>query len=348
MGLDAFQKAIDSGVDMVVMAEPPGFRPPHFEAAVKAGKHVFMEKPLATDAPGVRQVLAAGDEAKRKGLKVGVGLQRHHDPQLRRDRSSSFRTAPSASSSACALYWNGGPPAKTPGPRTGLTEMEYQLRNWYFFTWLSGDHIVEQHIHNIDVCNWLMTPIPSKPRAWAAGRSARARSRARSYDHHFVEFTYADGTKMFSQCRQIPGCWNSVSEHAHGHGGSADIAKAVVQPSGTKAPGNGPAAKGGARPAARQSIRTRSSTTCSSTPSATTSRTTRSSQAAMTTMTAILGRMATYSGKLVKWDEAFNSQLRWRRSGSPGTPSRGTCRTKTEAIPWRCRERAEPFEGAGE
>ena len=145
---------------------------------MKAGKHVFIEKPVATDAPGVRRLLAANEEAKHKGLKVGVGLQRHHDAVYvdlvaaaarRRDRRHHV----------LPLLLGHGQPAKQPVAHAGLTELEYQVRNWYFFAWLCGDHIVEQHIHNLDVCNWVQErPARFGPGASAAGKFAPARNTA--------------------------------------------------------------------------------------------------------------------------------------------------------------------------
>ncbi len=227
-GFDAYQKAIDAGCDMVILATPPGFRPIHFEAAVKAGKHVFMEKPVATDAPGVRQVLAAAEESKKKNLAVGVGLQRRHQKgyieTIKRLQDGIIGDIP-----AVRVYWNG----TTPWVRTRaklndeykhtLSELEYQCRNWYYFTWICGDHIVEQHIHNMDVINWLKNGHPVKANGMGGCEVRKGKDYGETFDHHFVEFEYADGSKMFSQCRHIEGCWNSVSEHVHGATGTCDI-----------------------------------------------------------------------------------------------------------------------------
>ncbi len=201
VGFDAYQKAIDAGCDLVILATPPGFRPIHFEAAVKAGKHVFMEKPVATDAPGVRQVLAAAEEAKKKNL---GGRRRPAAPpseQATSKRSSGSRTAPSATSSPPASTGT----APTPWVRTRaklndeykhtLTEMEYQMRNWYYFTWICGDHIVEQHIHNLDVINWLKNGHPVKANGMGGCEVRKGKDYGEIFDHHCVEFEYADGTQ---------------------------------------------------------------------------------------------------------------------------------------------------------
>ncbi len=149
---DGYQKAI-ALADVVILATSPGFRPIHFEEAVRQGKHVFMEKPVATDAPGIRRVLAAAAEAKKKNLKVGVGLQRRHKANYV-ELVKRIQDGALGDLQVLRCYWNGG-------SRDGVErlpnekEMHYQIRNWYYFTWLSGDHIVEQHVHNIDVCNWV-------------------------------------------------------------------------------------------------------------------------------------------------------------------------------------------------
>nr|MCS5604555.1 Gfo/Idh/MocA family oxidoreductase [Alphaproteobacteria bacterium] len=165
IGFDAYKKAI-SMADVVVLATPPGFRPIHFAEAIKQGKHVFMEKPVAVDGKGVRQVLAAAREANKKNLKVGVGLQRHHQlgyqEVIKRIQDGAIGDIVSA-----RAYWNGGGvwvrDRKSFEQRAGrkLTEMEYQMRNWYYFVWLCGDHIDEQHIHNLDVINWVKGTHPA-------------------------------------------------------------------------------------------------------------------------------------------------------------------------------------------
>lgn len=220
-GFDAYQRVLDANPDVVILATPPGFRPQHFEAAVKAGKHVFMEKPVATDSAGVRKVLAANEEAKKKNLKVGVGLQRHHDPKYQ-ETIKRIQDGEIGDIVLLRVYWNGTRPwvrART----DGLTEMEFQMRNWYYFTWLCGDHIAEQHIHNLDVANWVMGGPPTVAQGTGGRQLPFGSNQGEIYDHHMVEFTYPNGTKLLSMCRHQPNCWNSVSEHAHGTKGTADI-----------------------------------------------------------------------------------------------------------------------------
>jgi predicted dehydrogenase len=308
VGLDAYRKAIDSGVDLVLIAAPPGFRPAHFEYAVKAGKHVFMEKPVATDSPGVRRLLAANEQAKQKGLKVGVGLQRHHDP-VYTDLVKRLQDKVVGDLTFYRCYWNTAAPAKQPISHDGLTELEYQIRNWYFFSWLSGDHIVEQHIHNLDVCNWVQAAPPVSAEG-LGGRQVRVgKEYGNIFDHHFVEFTYANGAKMFSQCRQIPGCLNRVGEFAHGTRGWSDVGGGRIlplgeaevrlrsrgRPRGKAAPADNPYQR--EHDALFAAIRSGQDFN-------------EADNGAHASLTAILGRMATYSGKQVTWDQALASELR--------------------------------------
>src|SRR5580658_6621884 len=233
VGLDAYQHAI-ALADVVILATPPGFRPSHFEEAVRQGKHIFMEKPVAVDGPGVRKVLAAAEDAKKKNLKVAVGLQRHHQkPYI--ETVQRLHDGAIGDIVAMRAYWNGN----TPWVRTRkhgeeeagrpLTEMEYQMRNWYYFVWLCGDHINEQHIHNLDVINWVKQGHPV--RAWGMGgrEVLKGIDNGEIFDHHYVEFEYADGSRCSSQCRHIPGCWDNVSEHVQGTKGTCHVGGNVIR-----------------------------------------------------------------------------------------------------------------------
>ena len=157
-GFDAYKGVLASDVDLVILATPPGFRPLHLEAAIEAGKHVFMEKPVAVDAPGVRRVLRAGEKAKEKNLAIAVGLQRRHEIKYRQT-IAKLKEGLIGDLIYSRAYWNGGGVWTRPR-EDNQTELEYQMRNWYYFNWLCGDHIVEQHIHNLDVINWLMDGFP--------------------------------------------------------------------------------------------------------------------------------------------------------------------------------------------
>src|SRR6266853_6944758 len=228
IGFDAYKQAI-ALADVVVLATPPGFRPIHFEEAVKQGKNIFMEKPVATDAPGVRRVLAAAEEAKKKNLKVAVGLQRHHQLGYL-DTLGRLHDGAIGDIVAMRCYWNGSTPwvkfradlEKKHG--RPLTEMEYQMRNWYYFVWLCGDHICEQHIHNLDVINWVKKGYPVRAHGMGGVEVRKGKDYGEIFDHHAVEFEYEDGSRMYSQCRHINGCWSDVSEHVQGTKGRADMA----------------------------------------------------------------------------------------------------------------------------
>lgn len=299
VGLDAYQKAIDAGTDMVLLCTPPGFRPLQFEAAVKAGKHVFMEKPLATDAPGIRRVMAANEQAKQKGLLVAVGFHLRHEAKHREIVRRIHDGAIGRVKFLRAYFNSSGVWVRDRQP--GDTEMKYQIRNWYYFTWVCGDHIVEQHVHDLDACNWIMNAHPVKAQGMG-GRQVRIGPRfGEIFDHHAVEFTYEDGTKMFSCCRHIPNCWNSFSQHAHGVKGVADIqghGTAILTVDG-QPPKRWRRAEDGHQTEQNDLF----AALVQGRPY------NEAGYGASSTMTAILGRMATYSGQVVNWDEAINSDL---------------------------------------
>ena len=299
VGLDAYQKVMAMPeVDVVILATPPGFRPIHLEAAVAADKHVFMEKPVATDAPGVRKVLQAVKVAKEKDLKIGVGLQRHHQKSYLETLQKIWDGA-IGDVVAMRCYWNNNgvwDPRKTREQVSG--EMEYQLRNWYYYTWLCGDHICEQHIHNLDVCNWLKGNSHPVEALGMGGRQVRTDKKyGEIFDHFAVEYTYADGTKMFSQCRHIRNCWNSVSEHAHGSKGTGDLGGKIEA-------GDKKWRYEGKKNNPYQTehddlfAAIRNNTPYNE-----------GEYGANSTLTAIMGRMAVYGGKPVKWEKALNSQI---------------------------------------
>lgn len=299
VGFDAYQKVLDSGVDLIILATPPGFRSYHFDAAVKAGKHVFMEKPVATDANGVRRVLEAAKEAKQKNLKVGVGLQRHHQNTYN-DIMNRVHDGAIGDVVSLNVYWNGGgvwdPRKKREDTKT---EMEYQLRNWYYYNWICGDHICEQHIHNLDVGCWAkggMYPVKANG---IGGREVRIDPKyGEIFDHHAVEYTFEDDTKMYSQCRHIRGCWNSVSEHAIGtkgmvtFSGNSSYKTFDGQDYRYRGPKNDPYQT--EHDDLFNAIRKNEEYN-------------EAEYGAMSTMTAILGRMATYSGKELEMKKALAS-----------------------------------------
>jgi myo-inositol 2-dehydrogenase/D-chiro-inositol 1-dehydrogenase len=293
VGFDGYQKLLETTVDLVIFATPPGFRPLHFEAAVKAGKHVFMEKPVAVDSAGVRKVLEAAKVAKEKKLGVGVGLQRRHQ-QVYLDSIKQIHDGAIGDVLYTRVYWNGAGVWVNPR-RPGQTEMEYQMRNWYYFNWLCGDHITEQHIHNLDVGNWIMNDLPVMAQGMGGREVRDGKDYGEIYDHHAVEFTYKNGSKMFSQCRHIGGCWDSVSEHAHGTKGYCDPGRGRIEGD-NKWRFRG----GGGNPYQVEHLDLVNSIREGNPLN-------EAEFGATSSMTSILGRMATYSGREIKWDEALNA-----------------------------------------
>ena len=207
VGFDGYLKAIPLA-DVVILATPPGFRPIHFEEAVKQGKHIFMEKPVATDPAGVQRVLAAAKIAKQKKLNVVVGLQRHYQDSYRALFAKKDMIGDITSMQA---WWNNDGVWTRPR-KAGQTEMEYQMRNWYYFVWLCGDHITEQHIHNLDVINWFKNGYPVKAQGFGGRQVRKSKEHGEIFDHHYVEFHYADGSILNSQCRHMPGTSSKVDE----------------------------------------------------------------------------------------------------------------------------------------
>ncbi len=315
VGLDAYEKAMNVGADLMITASPPGFRPDTYAAAIKAGLHVFMEKPCCVDAPGFQTLQAANKMADEKGLKVGVGFQRRHTPGYV-ETVQRIHDGAIGDVTLLRAYWNGGG-IWNRGRQESMTEMEYQVHNWYHFCWLSGDNICEQHVHNLDVCNWVMLancggdpkaahPVEANGMGACVQRYKGAnRGTGQIFDSHFVEFTYADGTKMYSQCRHIPGTWTSVGEGVHGTLGTSN-------PSGSISGENAWSFRGGRVNAMVEEHKALIAAIRNGTEY------NEGWHGAASSMTAVLGRMATYSGNIVKWDDAvakgtseYPSQLAW-------------------------------------
>ena len=295
IGFDAFEHAIDEDVDVVILTTPPGFRPAHFEYAVAQNKHIFMEKPVAVDAPGVRTVIKAGRDAEDRGLCVGVGLQRHHSVKYL-ETMAAVEDGAIGRPLTARVYWNSSG-VWVKEREEGQTEMTYQMRNWYYFNWLCGDHIVEQHIHNLDVGNWVMGGIPVKAEGMG-GRQVRTGPKyGEIYDHHAVEYTYANGAKMISQCRHQPNVKNTVREFATGTEGTVDFGSGRI----TGYDGSKWRHEGNSDGFQQEhdvlfdAIRTGKKHN-------------EAERGAQATMTAILGRMCSYSGRELTWEEALNSK----------------------------------------
>ncbi len=300
VGFDGYKKAI-ALADVVLLVTPPGFRPIHFAEAVKQNKHIFMEKPVAVDSPGIRQVLATAEEAKRKKLNVVVGLQRRYQDNytetMKRIEDGAIGKIHSGQ-----VYWNSGGVWVRPR-KPGQTEMEYQMRNWYYFNWLCGDHIVEQHVHNIDVANWILGSYPvsaqgTGSRAWRTGKDY-----GEIYDNHAVEFTYADGSVIYSQCRHFEGTSNRVDESFHGTKGRVYLSasnEAILWDA------NGKQIFSHNTENNRNPYQTEHDLLFAAIAN-NKHEFNDAERAAKSVFTSILGRYATYSGKVLKWDEALNA-----------------------------------------
>jgi myo-inositol 2-dehydrogenase / D-chiro-inositol 1-dehydrogenase len=297
VGFDGYKQAI-ALADVVILTTPPGFRPMHFEEAVRQGKHVFMEKPVATDAPGIRRVLAAAEESKKKNLKVVVGLQRHYQNSYTELYKKIVEEKAIGDIVAARCYWNNdGVWVKERQPN--MTEMEYQMRNWYYFNWLCGDHINEQHIHNIDVINWFKGSYPTEA-VGMGGRQVRVgKEYGEIFDHHLVEFKYNDGMILSSQCRHQPGTTSDVSEHLIGTKGRATEGRIFDL---TGKPIWRFKMDGQPNPYQTEHDELFSAIVNNKSLND-------AERGANATMTAIMGRMATYSGQKVTWDEALNSKI---------------------------------------
>ena len=296
VGLDAYEKVLASDIDLVILTTPPGFRPLHFEAAVQAGKHVFMEKPVAVDAAGIQRILAAGKRAKESSLAVAVGIQRRHEDRYR-ETIKRIHDGLIGDVIASRVYWNSGG-VWTRARKPEQTELEYQLNNWYYFNWICGDHIVEQHIHNIDVGNWMKNDFPVSASGMGGRLVRNGPDHGQIFDHHAVEYTFQDGTKMFSQCRHMPGTKSMVAEFAHGTNGNADVSGAkLFGPNGKLLWEYG---KGGGGGHQEEHHHLFADLREGRLPNET-------DYGARSTMTAILGRMATYSGQLMEMQKALDS-----------------------------------------
>lgn len=302
-GFDAFEKALAvAGVNYAILASPPGFRPAHFQAAIRAGKNVFLEKPVAVDGPGCQIMYAAYEEAKKKNLKVAAGTQRRHKPSyvqtLERIHAGDIGDITSL-----RAYWVNTGPIWHRGDN-GNTPLERQVRNWYHYIWLCGDHICEQHVHDIDVCNWAMKnqhPV----RAWGMGGRQQLEGKSGEiWDNFAVEFVYENGVRMHSYCGQIKRSWGSVSEAVHGTAGTAEMfdGRNFVRPKNGKVwrPGeikNDNGYHWEHVDLLKAIIEDKDLN--------------EAKQVTDSTMTAIMGREAAYCGSEVTWEDIANSKFRY-------------------------------------
>ena len=304
VGFEAYRELLETDVDLVLMATPPYFRPEHFEACVDARKHVFMEKPVAVDPVGARSVMASARTADGLGLCVVTGTQRRHQA----DYLANFREVTRGSigeivSGNC--YWNGTVPWWRERQR-GWSDMEYMLRDWVNWTWLSGDHIVEQHVHNLDVVNWFLGDAHPEKAVGFGGRARRPSGD--QYDFFSIDFTYDNDVHVHSMCRQIAGCANNISELVRGTKGYSNCANQIWRTDGTPS-WESPYAldEQGERieptPYKQEHIDL-------VTAIRTNQRVNEAERTAVATLTAIMGRISCYTGQEVTWDEMMESNLK--------------------------------------
>jgi len=293
VGFDAYKKALATDVQAVLLVAPPHWRAQHFQAAVEAGKHVFMEKPGGVDPKGIRSMIQTADLAKQKGLSVVAGTQRRHSKKYQETikRIHDGQIGEIVSGQA---YWNGGDMLGywKWWDKESRSDMEWQCRSWPWFTWTSGDHIVEQHVHNLDVINWALQGHPEQ----CMGMGGRAvRNLGNIYDHFAVEFEYAGGVRIASMCRQINGSTDRIAERVVGTKGVVDVDRGVIM-------GEKPFKYEGPDPDHYvqemadliQSIRDGVPIN-------------EGKNVAESTMNAIMGRMSAYTGRALKWDWAMNA-----------------------------------------
>jgi myo-inositol 2-dehydrogenase / D-chiro-inositol 1-dehydrogenase len=297
VGFEGYKKAI-ALADVVILTTPPGFRPIHFEEAVAQGKHIFMEKPVATDAPGIRRVLKAAEESKKKNLKVVVGLQRHYQKSYLETYERVINQKMIGDIVSARCYWNNDGVWMVKREKE-MTEMEYQMRNWYYFVWLCGDHICEQHIHNIDVINWFKGGHPTEAIGMGGREVRKGNEYGEIFDHHYVEFQYQDGMILNSQCRHQPGTVSNVSEHLVGTKGRATEGK-ILDLAGKSIWRHRDADDKNPYQVEHDVL---FDCIVNNKPI------NDAENGAIATMTSILGRMATYSGQKIKWEDAINSNV---------------------------------------
>ena len=295
-GFDAYKKVLACDVDMVILATPPHFRPIHLKAAIEAGKNVFMEKPVAVDPVGVRSVIESSKLAKQKGLAIVAGTQRrHHKPY--REVMKRINNGDIGEVVAGFCYWNQGTLwVKKQMPN--WSDMEWQCRNWLYFCWLSGDHIVEQHLHNLDAMNWAIGSHPVKCMGMGGREVRKGIEHGNIFDHFAIEYEYPNGVRVMSMCRQTAGCTDQVSERLIGTKGQTY----TDQPGNCYIEGENPYKYEGEAidPYVQEhtdlieSIRSGQPLN-------------EGVRVAESTMTVIMGRMSAYTGRALKWDWVMNA-----------------------------------------
>jgi predicted dehydrogenase len=302
-GFDAYKKVLGCDIDMVILATPPHFRPLQLRAAIEAGKHVFMEKPVAVDPVGVRSIIASAKLAEQKGLAIVAGTQRRHQAHyleiMKRIHNDDIGEILSGQ-----CYWNQDAlwvtaAAENWKKRTALgwSDMEWQCRNWLFLTWLSGDHIVEQHVHNIDVINWAIGEHPVQCLGMGGRQVRTGPEYGNIFDHFAVEFEYPNGARVLSMCRQTEGCDHRISERVVGAKGSAYTDGSNGSIEGANAyKYEGESASPYVQEHADLIASIRQGKPLNE-----------GQRIAESTLCAIMGRMSAYTGRALKWDWAMNA-----------------------------------------
>ncbi len=318
VGFDAYKNVLATDIDIAILTTAPGFRAQHFAAAIEAGKHVFFEKPVAVDPTQVRQVLAAGELAATKKLSIVTGTQRRHE-QCYLDAMKRIHDGAIGRVTGATVYWNQGG-LWMHKRKPDWTDMEWQLRNWLYFTWLSGDHIVEQHVHNLDVGHWALGTTPKHVIAMGGRQVRTSPDYGHIFDHFACEFEYADGRTMTSYCRQIDGCQSRVDETIHGTEGYAKLSSGHAEIYGKNAwKFEGPQRN----PYEQEHVDLIASIT------GTGPYLNEAKRIAESTLHAIMGRMSAYTGKVVTWEQAMNSRL----DLMPKNPTLGPIDTPEVAVP---------------
>jgi myo-inositol 2-dehydrogenase / D-chiro-inositol 1-dehydrogenase len=319
-GFDAYNRVIASDVDLVILATPPGFRPMQIEAAVAAGKHVFTEKPVAVDPTGIRSVLETYEAARKKNLGIGVGTQRRHQAEyletIKRLQDGAIGNIVSGQ-----VYWN-QEGLWNRGRQKEWSDTEWQIRNWLYFTWLSGDHIVEQHVHNIDVANWVLGAHPIRA-VGVGGRQQRTDpSYGHIYDHFAIDFEYPNGARVLSMCRQIQGTRVRIEENFIGSSGSAAMRSSGSYEILGPKPWTYKAAGKPVSPYVQEHTDLIASIRAGKPYN-------ELKQVAESTLTAIMGREAAYTGQELTWDEVLNA----KQSLAPAKIAFGPLAVAPVAIP---------------
>lgn len=290
LGFDAYKKVLDSDADYVILGTPPHYRPEQFEACIEAGKHVFMEKPVAVDPVGVRRIIAAGEKAKKKGLCVVAGTQRRHQKKYL-ETMKRIHDGAIGEIVAAQCYWNTGQ-LWYKKRQKGWSELDWMIRDWVNWAWLSGDHIIEQHVHQLDVMNWAIGTHPIKVVSMGA---RHRRVTGNQFDFFSSDFEYPNHVHVHSMCRQINGCANNVSEHVVGQKGFSNCAGKISNLKDFSAKDDRSpyiqehadlmaSIRGGAYINEARNV-------------------------AESTLTGIMGRISAYTGKPVTWKEMMKSKL---------------------------------------